>query len=83
MQGWVVFGIRETTLDSSGNVKIIERWRSADLGINLLTKIHDPDQERDVETKLMDVKTIDPDPKLFEIPTGYTRDPVNAPHAAQ
>jgi hypothetical protein len=50
---------------------INERWFSRDLGIELLTKTESP--ETGVRThKLVNIRSGDPDPLLFQVPADYT-----------
>lgn len=47
-----------------------EFWYSAQLGINLISTIDDPQSGKQVFT-VKDLTTSEPDPKFFELPEGY------------
>jgi hypothetical protein len=51
--------------------RIFERWYSPVLYMNVETKQHDPEHAADSEMRLQNVRLIEPDAKLFEVPPGY------------
>lgn len=70
-------GYRETTTINAGvfgndqpMVTTREFWYSAQLGINLISTIDDPQSGKQVFT-VKDLTTSEPDPKFFELPEGY------------
>lgn len=70
-------GYRETTTLNAGvlgndqpMVTTREFWYSTSLGINLSSKVDDPQSGRQVFT-VKDMTTSEPDPRLFDLPEGY------------
>jgi hypothetical protein len=48
-----------------------ERWFSSDLKMDLLTKFESPESGKRVH-KLVNIRTDNPDPLLFQVPADYT-----------
>ncbi len=70
-------GYRETTTLNAGvigndqpMVTTREFWYAAQLGINLISKVDDPQSGKQVFT-VKDLTTSEPDPKLFDLPEGF------------
>jgi hypothetical protein len=77
IQGEDTHGYRETTTVNAGvagndrpMVSTREFWYSARLGINLISTVDTPQAGKQVFT-VKDLSTSEPDPILFEVPTGY------------
>jgi hypothetical protein len=78
IEGVVAEGTRNTTtwpVSSQGNdrpmVSINENWRSSELKETVLSTNNDPRNGENV-TKLINISRAEPDPSLFEPPSGYT-----------
>jgi hypothetical protein len=78
IEGVVAEGTRNTTtwpVNSQGNDRPIvstnENWRSAELKEFVLSTNNDPRNGENV-TKLINISRAEPDPSLFEPPSGYT-----------
>jgi len=67
------FGDVETVgfSEQKASGRIFERWYSPVLDMNLETKQHDPENGGDSEMWLQNLRLVEPDPKLFEVPPGY------------
>lgn len=70
-------GFRETTTINPGvmgndqpMISTREFWYSAQLGINLISKVDTPQSGKQVFT-VKDLTTSEPDPTIFELPEGY------------
>jgi hypothetical protein len=59
---------------------VTEVWSSPELQINLLTTVQELDGTEQINT-LSDLRRVEPDPALFQVPLGYT-DPTKAPTPA-
>jgi hypothetical protein len=78
IEGVIAEGTRNTTtwpVNSQGNdrpmVSTNENWRSTELKESVLSTNNDPRSGENV-TKLINVSRAEPDPSLFEPPSGYT-----------
>ena len=78
IEGFTVKGTRLTTTigaGAMGNDKPMtttsERWFSEDLKMDLLTKSSNPESGQHVR-KLVNIRSGDPDPLLFQVPVDYT-----------
>lgn len=78
IEGFTVKGLRLTTTTPAGamgNDKPMtmtsERWFSEDLKMDLLTKSSSPESGQHVR-RLANIRSGDPDPLLFQVPTDYT-----------
>lgn len=78
IEGFTVKGTRLITTTPAGimgNDKpmttTIERWSSEDLKMELLTKSNSPESGQHVR-KLVNIRSGDPDPLLFQVPVDYT-----------
>jgi hypothetical protein len=78
MEGFTVTGTRiSITIPAGerGNDKPMtttsERWFSPDLQMELLTKSESPETGQHTH-KLVNIRTGDPDPALFQVPADYT-----------
>jgi len=78
IEGVIAEGTRSTTtwpVNSQGNdrpiVQTNEFWRSAELKETVLSTNNDPRNGESV-TKLINISRAEPDPSLFEPPSGYT-----------
>jgi hypothetical protein len=78
IEGFVVTGKRLTHTIETGRIgndrpltTATETWFSPDLQMPLLTKAEDPQFGQHVR-KLVNIRTGDPDPALFQIPSDYT-----------
>ncbi|HKV92826.1 MAG TPA: hypothetical protein VJW20_09785 [Candidatus Angelobacter sp.] len=78
IEGFTVKGTRLTTTipaGAMGNDKPMtttsERWFSDDLKMDLLTKSSSPESGQHVR-RLVNIRTGDPDPLLFQVPADYT-----------
>jgi len=57
-----------------GPAEVDESWVSVDLGIAVLRTRHDPLKSEDTEVALIEVLRTEPDPRLFEVPSGFVLD---------
>jgi hypothetical protein len=78
IEGFTVTGTRLSYTIPAGErgndkpmVTTSERWFSADLGIDLLSKSESPETGQHTR-KLVNIRVGDPDPLLFQIPPDYT-----------
>lgn len=78
IEGFTVKGTRLTTTipaGAMGNDKPMtttsERWFSEDLKMDLLTKSNSPESGQHVR-KLVNIRSGDPDPLIFQVPVDYT-----------
>jgi hypothetical protein len=69
IEGFDVFG--KTFESHDGHVQ--ETWYCPKLDLNLNTKMQTNGNGPDTETKFTQIQLAEPDPKLFEIPAGYTQ----------
>ena len=62
--------IRAGTQGNDRDITVVtERWRSPDLGIEVLSKTTDP--RGDTTTEIKNLSRTEPDPALFQIPPDY------------
>ena len=88
IEGIMAHGFRQTQLgtekdgDWNGKpIRVWERWVSDDLAVTLLETMRDLRNNKERTTTLGKIRREEPDPSLFEIPSGYTvnRTPENMP----
>ena len=81
IEGISAHGIRTTQLGTDEDewkgkpISISEIWVSDDLAAVLIRRIQDHKRGISGVTRLVDIKRAEPDPSLFEIPSGYQIDP--------
>jgi len=85
IEGYTVTGTkltRTTEAGAIGNdqplVTVSESWRSDELKEVLLSKTNDP-QTGETVRKVTNVQRLEPDPLLFQVPSGYTTHEVSPP----
>jgi hypothetical protein len=78
IEGFTVTGARYTHIVPAGEMgndkpmtTITERWFSAELQVDLLTKSESPELGQHTH-KLVNIRAGDPDPLLFQVPADYT-----------
>ena len=78
LEGFAVTGTRISRTIPAGErgndrpmITTTERWFSADLGLDLLSKTESPETGQHVH-KLVNIHTGDPDPLLFQVPADYS-----------
>jgi hypothetical protein len=85
IEGFQALGIKIIWLgtDKDGDwkgrpIRVTETWRSDDLGATLLTVSSDFRKELETRSALINIRRVEPDASLFEVPSGYKISP--APH---
>ena len=78
IEGFTVKGTRHTRTIPAGQIgneqpitSVQEIWMAPALKITLLTKRDDP-QSGEHTMKLVNIRTTEPDPSLFQVPPDYT-----------
>jgi hypothetical protein len=78
VQGLYAEGTRSTTTIPAGqignerDIKVVsESWYSPDLRMDVLTKHSDP-RSGEAIYRLTNIRRMEPDPALFQVPAGYT-----------
>jgi hypothetical protein len=78
IEGFTVKGTRITTTTPAGAMgndkpmtSTMERWSSEDLKMDLVIKSNSPESGQHVR-RLVNIRSGDPDPLLFQVPVDYT-----------
>jgi hypothetical protein len=71
LDGLTVEGTRYTTAMPGGQITTSEIWISTELKLTVLTAITDP-QGGERTIRLQNISRSEPDPSLFQVPSGYT-----------
>ncbi len=66
--------IPKSSSDSWFGTTVTETWNSLELQINMLTTENDSDRTVRI-TRLSDLRRVEPDPSLFQVPPGYLEPP--------
>jgi len=81
IEGIDALGIKTTQIGSEEDewkgksIRIFEKWVSDDLAATLVDTVIDLKKNTETTSSLTDVSRVEPDPSLFEIPTGYKINP--------
>ena len=68
--GMTLFGSRDELTTMTGDKTTVEAWRS-DFGINISIKSYKPTTGETMVSAVTDLRHVEPDPSLFEIPAEY------------